>query len=49
MVDNINDPDEDNGEQPPPFGKKWSRLYAIVILNHIFIIILFFILTALLS
>jgi len=36
-------------EEPPPFGKKWSRLYTFVILNHIIVIVLFYIITLLLS
>lgn len=33
----------------PPFGKTWSRLYWIVIINHVIIIILFYIITEFLS
>ena len=36
-------------EEPPPFGKKWSRLYAIVIVSHVAVIILLYIITYLLS
>ena len=49
MTENPEGPVENNIEEPPPFGKKWNRLYAVVILNHILIIVLFFILTAWLS
>jgi len=47
----MTDPEEGNLkpyiEEPPPFGKKWSRLYTVVILSHITVIILFYIITLL--
>lgn len=28
--------------EPPPFGKTWTRLYAAVVLNLAFLILLFY-------
>ena len=49
MTDNTNQTDEKEVEEKPPFGKSWNNLYGIVIINHIILIIVFVILTSLLS
>jgi hypothetical protein len=33
------------GEDPPPFGRSWKVLYAIVVLNLAVLILLFYIFT----
>jgi hypothetical protein len=31
-----------DGEEPPPFGRSWGVLYAIVLLNLVLLILLFY-------
>jgi hypothetical protein len=33
---------ESNGEDPPPIGGTWRVLYAAVLLNLVFLILLFY-------
>ena len=49
MTETKEDIQQSYSEEPPPFGKKWSRLYTIVILSHLAVIILFYVITLLLS
>lgn len=30
------------GEEPPPFGRSWRVLYAVVLLNLVLLILLFY-------
>ena len=37
--------DPPGAEEPPPFGGSWRTLYAIVLLNLVLLILLFYIFT----
>lgn len=43
--DEPNTPQADPQEDPPPFGRSWPILYAIVLLNLILIILLSYLFT----
>ena len=49
MTENSDLTEQSDIEEKPPFGKSWNSLYGIVILNHLVLIIIFFILTSVLA
>lgn len=37
--------ERETGEEPPPFGGSWARLYALVLGNLVLLIVLFYVFT----
>lgn len=37
--------DEPAEDEPPPFGGSWGRLYALVLGNLVFLVVLFYLFT----
>lgn len=35
----------DSSEDPPPFGRTWTRLYAAVLIELVLLIVLFYVFT----